>query len=75
MPGLYLQIIQIIATVILIISILLQGGGAGLSGALGGGGETFRTRRGVERILVYITVFTAVVFVLATIASLFYAPV
>ena len=66
----YLQIVQITTAAILIISVLLQGGGSGLSGAFGGGGEAFRTRRGVEKILVYVTVLTAIIFVLATIVNL-----
>lgn len=65
-----LQLLQIIAAVLLIIFILLQGGGAGLSSPFGGGGETFRTRRGVEKILFFATILAAVVFVFAVFVNL-----
>ncbi|PIS12500.1 preprotein translocase subunit SecG [candidate division WWE3 bacterium CG09_land_8_20_14_0_10_47_33] len=65
-----LQILQIVAAVFLIISILLQGGGAGLSSTFGGSGETFRTRRGVEKILFYTTTIIAVIFILTLLVNL-----
>lgn len=66
----FLQLLQITAAVLLIVSVLLQGGGAGLSSPLTGGGESFRTRRGVERILLYLAVFAATLFVGTVVASL-----
>ena len=66
----FLQIIQIVSAVTLIVSVLLQGGGVGLSSPFGGGGEAFRTRRGVEKLLYYITVAAAVIFVFSVIANL-----
>lgn len=67
--------IQIILSVLLIIGILLQNGGAGLEGALGGGdtmGEgTKHTRRGGEQGLFRLTIIIAVLFVCSAIASLF----
>lgn len=65
-----LHLIQIAAAIILVLSILLQGGGAGLSSPFGGGGESFRTRRGVEKILLYATVMAASVFILAVVTNL-----
>jgi len=65
-----LQLLQIVAASILVISILLQGGGTGLSSPFGGGGESFRTRRGVEKILFYITIGAAVTLVFTVIANL-----
>ncbi len=53
--------IQILISVILIISVLLQQRGSGVgtlfggSGA-GGGGEFYRARRGVEKFLYYLTI-------------------
>jgi len=67
---LLLHLVQITAAVILILSVLLQGGGAGLSSPFGGGGESFRTRRGVEKILLYATIIAAVIFILAVITNL-----
>ena len=67
---LFFQLLQIVAAIILVVSILLQGGGAGLSSPFGGGGETFRTRRGVERILFYTTIVATVIFIFTLIVNL-----
>ncbi|KKW05802.1 MAG: Preprotein translocase, SecG subunit [candidate division CPR1 bacterium GW2011_GWC1_49_13] len=62
--------LQIFLALLLIGLILLQGRGAGLSAAFGGGGETFRTRRGVEKLVFYATIAVAILFGLSLIASL-----
>jgi len=62
--------LQIFLALLLIGFILLQGRGTGLSSAFGGGGETFRTRRGVERIVFYATIIVAILFGLSLIVSL-----
>lgn len=64
-----LHLVQILTAVVLIVSVLFQGGGIGLFGPLGGG-ESFRTKRGVEKILFYITISAAVIFVLAVFVDL-----
>ncbi len=46
-----LLIIQIILSVFLVVCILLQAQGAGLGAAWGGGGETYHTRRGIEKVV------------------------
>lgn len=56
---------QILIALLLISFILLQGRGTGLSAPFGGGGETFRTRRGVEKVLHYLTIFVVVLFTLS----------
>jgi len=49
--------IQIIISIILIVSILLQERSGGLSGIFGGqGGEFYQTRRGLERIMFISTI-------------------
>lgn len=53
---------HIVVSVLLIIVILLQAQGSGLSGAFGGGGEFFRSRRSAEKVIVWITVGLIVVF-------------
>lgn len=55
-----LLVIQIILSVCLVVGILLQAQGAGLGAAWGGGGETYHTRRGVEKV-----VFTGSIIALA----------
>lgn len=65
---------QIILAVLLIAGILLQNGGAGLDGALGGGDAMaqgpMHTRRGAERGLFKLTIIIAVLFIISAIASL-----
>ena len=60
-----LDIIQIVLAILLIIVIILQNRSAGLSSTFGGlsGGEFYRTRRGVEKFLLYATIILAVLFV------------
>lgn len=57
-----LLIVQIIVSVILIAVILLQMQGSGVSNVFGGGGEFYRSRRSVERMLVFVTVILTVLF-------------
>jgi preprotein translocase subunit SecG len=57
-----LIIANIIVSAFIVISILLQGRGAGLGGAWGGGGETFQTRRGLEKLMMRLTVIFVVAF-------------
>ena len=59
-----LLIIQTVISITLIITILLQKRGAGLGGAFGGGGGggTYYQKRGVEKILFYISVIFSVLF-------------
>jgi protein translocase SecG subunit len=52
-----LTILQTIVAVLLICAILLQAQGSGLSTAFGGGGEFYRSKRSVEKILYYGTLF------------------
>jgi preprotein translocase subunit SecG len=52
----YIQIIQIILGIALIVSILLQTRGAGLGSVFGGTGTVFKTRRGIDRMLFRMTI-------------------
>lgn len=65
-----ISIVQIIVSVLLIISILLQQRGAGLSGTFGGSFGGYYTKRGFERFLVYFSVALAVLFISLAIANL-----
>ncbi len=64
----WLNIVQIAISIILVVIILLQvrGQGTGLFGAAEG---SFRTRRGVERVLFQFTIFMVVVFIAVSILS------
>ncbi|HEX9035846.1 MAG TPA: preprotein translocase subunit SecG [Ktedonobacterales bacterium] len=68
----YFQIVQIIISVALMIAILLQARGAGLGSVFGGTGTVFKTRRGIDRLLFWLTVGFAVAFCLV---SLFVAAI
>ena len=63
----YFQIAQIIVSIALIVSILLQARGAGLGSVFGGTGTVFKTRRGIDRLLFRITIAFVVLFVVISI--------
>ncbi|MFA6423606.1 MAG: preprotein translocase subunit SecG [Patescibacteria group bacterium] len=63
-------IIQIILSILLIISVLMQQRGTGLGGIFGGEGNVYRSRRGVEKFLFYLTIVLAILFVSTIIISL-----
>lgn len=70
----YFDIALIIISVLLIVSIILQSKGAGLGGGLTGAdtGGVFTARRGIERVLFWITiVLSALFFALVLIVILF----
>lgn len=57
-----LNIFQIIISLLLISTILLQQRGVGLGAAFGGEGNIYRTKRGFEKILFISTIILAVLF-------------
>jgi len=61
-------IFQITLATMLIAAILLQAQGSGLGTSWGGGGETYHTRRGLEKILFYFTIVGIILFVVSSIA-------
>lgn len=56
------NIIQFVLSIVLIIIILLQQKGTGLSGVFGGGGNVYSTKRGIDKILFYVTIVVAILF-------------
>ncbi|MCZ2846089.1 MAG: preprotein translocase subunit SecG [Candidatus Bathyarchaeota archaeon] len=58
-----INILQIIVSVLLIISILLQKRGAGLSSAFGGEGGYYFKKRGAEKIIFWSTVVLSFMFI------------
>lgn len=62
--------IHVLVSVLLILTILIQSKGVGLSATFGGGGEVFRTKRGAERIIFGLTILLAVLFTLTSLANL-----
>lgn len=62
-----LSIVQIITGIVLITCILLQAQGAGFGATWSGGGETYHTRRGVEKVVFYLTCIFVVIFMLSSV--------
>ena len=65
----FLNISVIIVALVLIIVVLAQVRGAG-AGLFGGGDNSYRTRRGIERTLFQFTLILGVLFVLLSISGL-----
>ena len=70
----YLQIVQIIVSLALIVAILLQAKGAGLGGIFGGEGGIYKSRRGVERTLFNVTIGLTVIFFIVSVATVLLQP-
>jgi len=62
--------IQIALAILLIVAILLQHRGTSLGGAFGGEGTVYRSRRGAEKFLFYLTIILAVLFAILSIVNL-----
>ena len=63
-----ITIVQIAVSALLIVSILLQQQGVGLSSTFGGEGNAFRTKRGLEKGLFYATIVFSAIFLGASLA-------
>lgn len=59
-----------VSAVLLIISILLQNRGSGLGATFGGDSNVYRTKRGIEKLLLILTIVFAVCFFGASIVVL-----
>jgi len=70
MKEIILNSVQLILAIILIVAVLLQQKGTGLSGVFGGSGNVYSTKRGLDKILHYITVGTVVAFFVISIVRL-----
>ncbi len=65
----YLNLVQILLSIVLILVVLLQSKGSGFSGAFASDSSVYRSRRGVERTLFNFTIILAVVFILISIVT------
>ncbi|OGI83081.1 preprotein translocase subunit SecG [Candidatus Nomurabacteria bacterium RIFCSPHIGHO2_12_FULL_44_22b] len=68
-----LPYMEIIFSVVLVLSILLQQSGAGVGGALGGGdgGSFHHTRRGFEKFLFYLSIICGILFAVSAFLSIY----
>ena len=61
---------QVLISALLIITIILQTRGSSTGMAFGGNGESYRSKRGLERMLFYSTIILAAIFALISILAL-----
>jgi len=67
----FLLILNIILSGLIVFLILIQGGGAGLGSAWGGGGEKFQTRQGIEKAVLLLASIFVFVFLIISLINLF----
>jgi len=70
----YFSIALIITSIALIASIILQSKGVGLGGLTGGGdaGGIYTQRRGIEKVLFWVTIGLSVVFFILTLLTVMF---
>lgn len=68
--GKILTVVELVIAVILILVILMQNKGVGLTAAFGGEGGIYRSKRGIEKGLFVLTIILAIVFVVLAIVQL-----
>ncbi len=66
----YLNVAQIILSIALILTILLQVRGGGLGGIFGQPDSVYRTKRGVEKTLFQLTIVLVVLFLIISVIAL-----
>ncbi len=70
----YLNVAEIIVSIVLILLFLLQVRGGGLGGIFGSPDTVYRTKRGVERTLFRLTIVLLVIFISISIVSIRIGP-
>ncbi len=65
-----LTFFQIIVSLLIVVTVILQSRGSDAGMAFGGGGETFRSKRGLEKVLFYATIILVVLFASNSILAL-----
>jgi protein translocase SecG subunit len=68
----YITLAQVVIAISLMVAILVQNRGGGLSGVFGGGGSNvYMTKRGFEKKLFYLTIVLAVMFFAVSLLNFF----
>lgn len=67
---LFLTIASCIIALLLIVVVLLQQQGSGIGQAFGGGSAVYRTRRGAEKFLLWLTIILAILYAITAIATI-----
>lgn len=65
----YLPFVQMGLALLLVIGVLLQQRGAGLSSTFGGAGMGYSTKRGAEKVIFYFTIVVSALFILTSILA------
>lgn len=65
----YLNIAEILISIVLILVLLIQSRGAGFNGTFNSDSSVYRTRRGVEKTLFQLTIALAIIFAIVSILS------
>lgn len=63
-------LLQIVVAVLLVLVIIIQEKGSGIGASFGGDLSFYRTKRGAEKLLFYITIFLSSVFILLSLVGL-----
>lgn len=67
---LFFQFLQIVVAAALATAILMQAKGVGVGTIFGGEGQFYKSRRGVEKLLLYATIFLSLLFASISIINL-----
>ncbi|HBI17064.1 MAG: Preprotein translocase, SecG subunit [Candidatus Moranbacteria bacterium GW2011_GWF2_34_56] len=67
----FTNVLQLIVSVLLIVSILLQNKGTGLSAVFGGDSGGYYAKRGFEKFLLYFSALLAILFIVLAIVNIF----
>ncbi len=62
---------QIVISILLMVTILMQQKGSGLGGAFGGDSAVYRTKRGAEKFIFRLTIILSILFLATTLANIF----
>lgn len=65
-----ISLVQIILGILLILVIIIQQKGAGLGTSFGGDLSFYRTKRGAEKLLFYVTIGLSAAFILSSVIGL-----
>lgn len=63
-------VLQILVSVFLVVAIVLQAQGTGLGATWGGGGESYHTRRGIEKVLFALTIVGIAMFAVLSLSNI-----
>ncbi len=66
-----IYIIQIVVSILLMVTVLMQQKGSGLGAGFGGESTVYRTKRGAEKFIFRFTIVLAFLFLATSLANLF----